>query len=231
MARKAKAQPFGSFQLLLALFLLVAIPMTLYALVTSTQPVGEAKPGGKPGHGAPSGPHYNLNLIGVPKEKSADMTGSKGHRIFVRLWGNVKIRLYEADTFEVLDGNATDGTGAFQLPNPDPDNDGVTEYSVWARPLGKPGGKSTTTTCAYDEEGIEWCSVYSMVLVREKGKSSFSDVSKQLLYVYVDLDADGRLERYPLFDPALMDYFWGYDSQGMKLVQLRFYEHVPSVVD
>ncbi len=70
-----------------------------------------------------------------------------------------------------------------------------------------------------------------MVLVREKGKSQFTDVSKQLLYIYVDLDADGTLERYPLFDPALMDYFWSHDSQGMKLIQLRFYENVPSVVD
>ena len=159
------------------------------------------------------------------------MSGNRGHRIFVKLEGKSKINLGEGETFEVLDANATQGPASFQLPNPDPDNDGLTEYSVWARPLGKPGGKSTTTTCAVDELDVEWCSVYGMVLVREKGKSSFSDVSKQLLYVYVDLDADGTLERYPLFSDALQDYFWDYDNNGMKLVQLRFYEVVSDVND
>ena len=181
------------------------------------------------GSGSPNGPHYNLNIIGVPKSKSADMTGSSGHRIFVKLEGKSKISLYEADDFKVLDGNGTDGKASFQLPNPDPNNDGITEYSVWSRALGKPGGKSKTTTCAVDELDQEWCSTMSMVLVREKGKSSFTDVSKQLLYVYVDLDGDGTVERYPLFDSALQDYFWDYDNNGMKLVQLRFYEVVSDV--
>ena len=36
-------------------------------------------------NGAPSGAHYNLNVIGVPKDKSADMTGSNGHVMFVDL--------------------------------------------------------------------------------------------------------------------------------------------------
>jgi len=39
------------------------------------------------GNGAPSGAHYNLNLIGVPKDKTADMTNNDGHRIFVQLTG------------------------------------------------------------------------------------------------------------------------------------------------
>ncbi|OGE16513.1 hypothetical protein A3F00_04680 [Candidatus Daviesbacteria bacterium RIFCSPHIGHO2_12_FULL_37_11] len=183
-----------------------------------------APPGGTTGSGAPSGAHYNLNIIGVPKGKTADMTSGQGHRIFVPLEGNCKINLSEGD-FQVLDGNCTDGPAAFQLPNPDPENDGVTEYSVYARALGKPGGRSTTTTCATDPiTGEEWCSVYSMVLVREKGKSSFTNVSKVLLYVYADINGDGELERYPLFDSALQDYFWNYDNNGLKLAQLRFYQ-------
>src|SRR5689334_15021270 len=97
------------------------------------------------GNGAPSGAHYNLNIIGVPKDKSADMTGDNGHRIFVKLGGNTKINLAEGDTFQVLDANGTDGSASFQLPDPDPDNDGVTAYSVYARALGKPGGSSVTT--------------------------------------------------------------------------------------
>jgi hypothetical protein len=177
------------------------------------------------GNGAPSGPHYNLNIIGVPKGKTASMDDNSGHRIFVPLEGKTSIWLKEGDTYAVLDANGTDGNGAsFQLPNPDPDNDGITKYSVWARALGKPGGTSTTTTCAYDLEGELWCSIYSMVLVREKGASKFENVTKKLLYVYVDLNGDGTAERYPLFSDALVNYFWDYDNNGLKLAQLRFYE-------
>ena len=182
------------------------------------------------GNGAPSGAHYNLNIIGVPKGKSADMSNNNGHRIFVSLMGNSKILLSEGENYQVLDANGTDGSASFQLPNPDPDNDGITEYSVWARALGKPGGSSVTTTCAYDELDQLWCSIYSMVLVREKGKSTFDNVTRELLYIYVDLDGDGTAERYPLFDEALQDYFWNYDNNGLKLAQLRFYE-IPTDVN
>lgn len=184
------------------------------------------------GNGAPKGAHYNLNLIGVSHAKDADMTNNKGRRIFVKLKGNSKIWLTEGPDFEVLDANATDNNGGkFMLPNPDPDNDGVTEYSVYARALGKPGGSSTTMTCATDTTTLEeYCSTYSMVLVRESGKSSFDNVSRELLYIYVDLDEDGIPERYPLFDDQLQNYFWSYDNNGLKLVQLRFYE-IPTDVN
>jgi hypothetical protein len=182
------------------------------------------------GNGGPSGAHYNLNIIGVPKNKTADMTGSSGHRIFVPLEGNCRINLSMGD-YQVLDGNCTDGPAAFQLPSPDPDNDGVTAYSVFARALGKPGGNSTTTTCFDDTQtGETYCSIYSMVLVREKGKSSFTNVSKQLLYVYADTDGDGTVERIPLFSDSLDEYFWSYDNNGLKLAQLRFYE-IPTNVN
>lgn len=174
------------------------------------------------GNGAPSGAHYNLNIIGVPKGKTADMTS--GNRIFVPLTGSCQIKLAEG-AYAVLDANCTDGTGTFQLPNPDPDNDGITTYSVWARALGKPGGRSETTTCATDPvSGEQYCSIYTMVQVRSKGKSSFTNVSKELLYVYADINLDGTIERMPLFDDRLQDYYWQYDNQGLKLVQLRFYE-------
>jgi hypothetical protein len=80
------------------------------------------------GNGAPSGAHYNLNIIGVPQGKTASMDGNNGHRIFVNLDGISKIWLSQGP-FGVLDANGTDGNGAsFQLPNPDPDNDGITAY-------------------------------------------------------------------------------------------------------
>lgn len=181
------------------------------------------------GNGAPSGSHYNLNIIGVDNTKSPNMNGGNGGRIFVPLNGSAKINLSEG-SFQVLDANGTDGTAAFQLPNPDPDNDGTTTYSVWARALGKPGGSSKTTTCATDATtGETYCSIYSSVLVRNSGKSKFANVSKELLYVYADTNGDGTAERYPLFDSALQDYYWQYDNTGLHLAQLRFYE-VPTTV-
>lgn len=175
------------------------------------------------GSGSPSGSHYNLNVIGVPKSKTADMTGDNGRRIFVPLTGSCQIKLAEGN-FSVLDANCTDGTANFQLPNPDADNDGVTTYSVFARALGKPGGSSETTTCATDPtDGQLYCSLYTMIQVRTKGKSSFTNVSKQLLYVFADINLDGNIERMPLFDDRLQDYYWQYDNNGLKLLQLRFY--------
>jgi hypothetical protein len=176
------------------------------------------------GNGAPSGTHYDLNIIGVPKGKTADMTGDNGHRIFVPMSGTTKINLSEGD-FQVLDANGTDGTAAFELPNPDPDGDGVTSYSVFARALGTPGGSSITTTCATDPTtGDTVCSDQSMVLVRGTGGSKFTNVSKTLLYVYADLDGDGTVEKVPLFSDQLQDYFWSYDNNGLRLAQIRFYQ-------
>jgi hypothetical protein len=55
-----------------------------------------------------------------------------------------------------------------------------------------------------------------------KGGNKFENVSKELLYIYADLSGDGMVERYPLFDDALQDYFWEYDNKGLKLAQFRF---------
>jgi hypothetical protein len=179
------------------------------------------------GSGAPSGAHYNLEIIGVPKGKTATIT--TGNRIFVPLFGSCKIMLTEGD-FAVLDANGTDGSAAFQLPNPDPLNTGTTTYSVFARALGKPGGTSTTTTAAIDPlTGDVYYSVYSYVAVRGTGGSKFQNVSQQLLYVYADVLGTGTVQRYPLFDSALQDYFWQYDNNGLKNLQLRFYEVTTTV--
>jgi hypothetical protein len=156
------------------------------------------------------------------------MTGG-GSRMFVPLFGSTKILLTEGD-FAVLDANATDGAGSFQLPAPDPDGDGITSYSVFARALGKPGGSSTTTTCAQDATGETFCSVFTLVSVRSTGKSTFTNVSKELLFLFADVDGDGVVERHALFDDTLENFFWQYDNNGLKLLQLRFYE-VPTNVN
>ena len=73
------------------------------------------------------------------------------------------------------------------------------------------------------------CSVAVLTLVRSKGPAKFDNVTRQLLYIYADIDNDGIQDRVPLFSEALQDYFWAYDNNGLKIVQLRFYE-VPTTV-
>lgn len=182
------------------------------------------------GNGAPSGAHYNLNLVGVDKAKTAPMTGADGHTIFTNLYGNTKINLQEGD-FQVIDANGTDANGAlFQLPNPDPDGDGVTAYSVYARALGKPGGSAQATSCYTDSTGATYCSTESMILVRGTGKQSFDNVSKELLTICLDTNGDGVCDtRTSLFGDSTYNYFWSYDNNGLRLAQLRFYE-VPTTV-
>ncbi|HZI73005.1 MAG TPA: hypothetical protein VFD73_03100, partial [Gemmatimonadales bacterium] len=191
------------------------------------------------GNGAPSGAHYNLNIIGVPKDKSPNFTGGDGHRIFVDLGktgqvANTRINLREGD-FQVLDANGTDGTAAFQLPNPDPDGDGTTSYSVYVRALGKPGGKASLQSCYEDATGT-WCAVNfpggvePITVERSKGGvAKFDNVSKDLLFIDFctawSAGLDGILgtqddvctsvDQVPLFSNNTLSYLWSYDNEGL----------------
>ena len=177
-----------------------------------------------------SGAHYNLNIIGVPKGKTADMSGNNGGRIFVPLNGTSKIMLTPApvgESFQVLDANGTDGRAEFQLPK-----DVTANWTVWARVPGNRGGSATITTCAeyaWDGTPID-ISLCTSVTMDRLGYSKFTNVSADLLYVTLTddiLNSDGEVVvkagKYPLFDDALVNYFWQYDNNGLKILQLRFY--------
>jgi hypothetical protein len=205
-----------------------------------------------PGNGAPSGSHYNLNIIGVPKDKTADMNNNDGHRIFVQLIntsgstvGDIigknftdiskvnTILLAPAppgESFRVLDANATDKTGAvFQLPF-----EVSKTWTVWARALGTPGGKADMTTCAtvtvIDPTTLVKTQevVCSTTLKLERTKTAkFQNVTSDLLTITLSA-ADATLAACPsttvgLFAPCLQNFFWNYDNHGLKLLQLRFY--------
>jgi hypothetical protein len=212
----------------------VFVALLLVLVLAAAMPVAAGA-----GNGAPTGPHYNLNIIGVPKNKTADMTGNNGHRIFVPETGTAKIWLSQGD-FAVLDANGTDANGAaFQLPLPaecyatvDPvTGDVVTpttctvRYTVWIRALGKPGGHADMYTCVEDAEYGTICSDpdWWVEVTRSKGKSTFTNVSKELLFMSADVDADGQIEHVQLFDRLFDTYYWQYDNYGLKLAQLRFY--------
>lgn len=193
------------------------------------------------GNGAPSGSHFTLNLIGVSNDKKALMQSSDyaekqiGRRIFVDFMGKTRIMLSEG-AFAVVDANGTDADGAsFRLPKPDADYNDVSDYSVFVRALGKPGGTGTIVNCAtltYDipllglTAGDEYCETPTaggISLERTAGGSRFVNVTRELLYVQIDIDNDGDVDNVPLFDSRLENYLWEFDNKGLKLVQLRFY--------
>lgn len=172
------------------------------------------------GAGNTGGQCYNLQMIAL-KSKTADMTNTNGHSIFIAQNAKTKILLSEGP-FDVIDRNGTDGTASFSLPNPDPTNSGNTEYSVFMRLVGKPGSKIDMVTCGESADGSVYCSQDSISMSRLKGRSSFQNVSQELLYIYADINGDGVIDRIPLFSSELQDYFWEVDSQGRSHAQLRF---------
>src|SRR5262245_14707728 len=207
------------------------------------------------GNNAPNGAHYNLNIIGVEKGKTAPMTGTNRHTIFVALGkgeaANSRIYLVPGD-FTVCDGNGFDaafdcnGTqiqsqgAVFRLPcNNDPalgatacTVDEQAKYAVYARAVGTPGGSATITTCAMDKATNEVvCSTSNQVAFAfesrtftHSGKPSFENVTKELTTLCFDSNLDGICDtRLSLFDDKLINYFWSYDNNGLRLLQIRFY--------
>ena len=243
----------------------------------------------------------HLNIIAAPNPKNLNMDGNGGGVIFVNAEGKSKIYLVESgtveapgtgpDDFEVLDKNGTDPDGALlAIPDPgldpylvggdmtNPDDtpvDYMSDYSVFVRPRGKPGGWATITTCAeltdasggalFDllnkteqkeilnrTDGAAYCSVEQVgrgVTLRENGKSTFTNVTAELLTIvfaiWVDLDDDDERDegeiffiRVPVFDPLLQGEYWEYvqgadpdtgEAQTLKNLEVRFYAYQTDV--
>ena len=184
------------------------------------------------GNGAPSGSHFNLNIIGVAHGKNPNMAKGGGDVIFVGLGTSsdavtTKILLSQAadSEFTVIDKNGTDGEASFALPAPG-------TYTVWARALGTPGGQSKIATCAtfIDPTTLTstiLCSTDNEVFVRGKGKSSFRDVTSALTTISLVPGSAAELAcgtpTVSLFATCLQDFLWQYDNNGLKLLQIRFY--------
>jgi hypothetical protein len=186
-----------------------------------------------------SGQHYNLNIIGVPKDKTADMTNSNRHTLFVPLGGkgdvksckiNVVHNIANPDQFQVIDGNATDGEATIAVPFEDY---GTLSYNVYATALGKPGGQANVDATVTFEEGTYGSLLMgSFELKRARGKPKPVDISDIFRASgYIDINASGTEDAEDIsFDdvwvfnvPTLLSYFWDYDNQGLKLMQVRFY--------
>jgi hypothetical protein len=184
---------------------------------------------------------YKFNIIGMKNPKNENMDQGSGKVIFVNLRGKSKINLVCSDdqdvlndypelvpgSFDILDKNATDSNGAIlALPDPnlDPyivgdkgDADVWSAYSIYIRPLGKPGGWATITTCAdlldstfagllpgslvrvlNRQEGDAHCSIEQVgrkITERPKGKSVFTNVTAELLTIVFQVEVE-------IVDPA-----------------------------
>jgi len=214
------------------------------------------------GNGAPSGAHYNLNIIGVTNGKNPPLTGSDRHTIFVPL---VSDQSGDPDTlasdtapilltqgpFTVCDGNAFDPAvdcngnvlsspkfgAVFQLPCNNLTSLGlivpctssgpgsIASYEVWARVVGTPGGNGTITTCALDTTTSTTICNTDALLMRNK-PNKFVDLTKTLTSL-VGVTGPSGPGNYPLFATGFSGFFWDYDNNGNKVLQLRFYLTTP----
>ena len=95
-----------------AVFLAVIMLLTLSGTALADKPTDKIESS----NGAPSGFHYNLNIIGLPKgveyEKKLNdnFTGGNGARIFVSRKGTTQIYVQGQNApFQILDHDGTDG--------------------------------------------------------------------------------------------------------------------------
>jgi hypothetical protein len=196
---------------------------------------------------------YQVNIIGVPKGKNPTMDNNNGHRIFVPLNGptniymsgdvdnNASDGLQCGNDFRVTDANGTDQNGARLLVPCD--NTDITNvcYTVFATPLGTPGGRADVdVVCSFDstviggniDEGDCAQGEIDFSLVRNSGKPVQKDITKFMRASgCIDVggetgvcDAgDTQFNNVWIFNlDQLQDYFWIYDNQGLRVAQLRF---------
>ncbi|UCE98032.1 MAG: hypothetical protein JSV74_01510 [Dehalococcoidia bacterium] len=235
----------------------------LLVLVIGVSPIMAAKPGTDF-----NGPHYNLNLIGKEKVMPGDKDNPDRHTMFVPLdttgmtfdintpnnlgedaMDGIKIEMTQGSEFAMIDGNATDGYGAFQL--------GPGKYHVYIAVKAKspkyPNAYTDITGWveAYDNLGNLWYYIDVGYVQVKKGKNSWTDAT-DLFFVNLNEDDFGFLTGdepgwvdglgmwvfdymtgldtwyedtlgeapYDLSDLA---YFWQFDNHGNKLIQVRFY--------
>ena len=121
---------------------------------------------GTSGNGAPSGPHFTLNIHGV--NGGQGYNGNTKNNIFVPLQGNCKIGL-TMGPFSVLQNDCiNDPPAQFQLPNPCGDTNTTCEdfvYAVYARALAGKGSADMFSCFTDKTTGDTFCATGLMVMV------------------------------------------------------------------
>jgi hypothetical protein len=237
------------------------------------------------GNGAPSGPHYNVNIIGHPKGNDLTDDGvlggnaanSGGAALFIPLRtskspsikdtfcttddgvqtefvdeseptfktlepaGKTRIYFTPGDRFEIVDKDATDGSGEIMIPV-DWNGGSVVLVDLWVRVLGKKGGCAEILGYAYEDAsdgGLSlWWHSGTVKLDRETGKSVFVKATDifEVDYCPVESDgdggwqcADGPVGSMSVFNGIFSDYFWEVNNYDTRLIQMRFYVRQPSI--
>lgn len=220
---------------------------------------GNGNGGPKPGTDF-NGPHFNLNLIGKDKEMPGAKDNPDRHTMFIPLdttdfdiplqtpnnlgktvlEESIKINITQGAEWAMIDGNATDGEGSFQMA--------PGKYDVYIAVKAKSPKYPNAETYiagwieAYDIELTMWHYLKVGEVTVSKGKNKWTDAST-LLWVDSGEDPFGIVTGDPwwVFDyMAAMDamtdgdggdkfsdlaYFWQVDNKGNRLIQVRFYEH------
>jgi hypothetical protein len=204
----------------------LAIALSAILLLTAFPAVALAGNGNGNGNGAnlvPSGPHYTLNIVG----KKADWNGPGGGGGTIMVpadssgWSftapdgspidGIKIEVADGP-FEVTDGNAFDGEGAFSIPKG--------SYELWICMRGKPDPDDYNTTIkgwVYKaDEDISLLNTGTFNVSRK-----WKDATEDLLYVNATAWGYGAHEY--VFDLPYDEYFWSLLSHGAKLIKVRWY--------
>jgi len=169
------------------------------------------------GNGAPSGSHYTLNIIGMPKgvgytkELNDNFTGGNGSRIFVSREGTTQIYVQgRNEPYQVLDHDGTDGVvGTAGNPGTPgiilPYVGGVYQCDIYVRLMGPQGSEVTWQGKKY-EAGSYVPIGASFTLKKENGGTKFALKDAWLL-------ADG-------YENLLWEL---YGKEKFRICQLRIY--------
>jgi hypothetical protein len=237
--------------------MIIATFAVVLALAFSIAPVSAKHDAGpKPGTDF-NGPHFNLNLVAKNKVMPGGYDNSSRHTMFVpldtsgmtfdinqpnNLNGNpgtmdgIKIEMTQGPEFAMIDGNATDGYGAFEL--------GPGKYMVYIAVKAKsPKFDDAYTDItgwveAYDNLGQLWYYIPVGSVNVSKGKNKWTDAT-DLLFVsdaedpfdfvngddmwVFDYMAGLDVWTTDLYDFSDLAYLWQVDNHGNKLIQVRFY--------
>ena len=158
------------------------------------------------GNGAPSGFHYNINIIGVPHDMNENFDGGNGARIFVDREETTWFYVHGADQpFEICDHDATDNYCGSSRADPGiiiPYTGGSYDVQIYVRLLGP--ADSSLKWRSYKWEDEDWVQFGAFTLNRE---------DKKFQVKTDDLLADG-------FEDILWEM---YDKTNFRHLQMRIY--------
>jgi hypothetical protein len=220
------------------------------ALLLAGTIVVQARPNGGPKPGVDfSGPHFNLNIHGVPTgidKFDNDSIGSGRHSIFVPLSAeegfSIKYAFSYTLNWTVFDCDATgDGTVSIILPAYmylDTNGDGVEDsktrvsyYMVYLAGLGKPADDSLVIvepTAAYNASwtAFQLNQDHLEVKGHRKGPPRWyngTDLFFADVTFFNGTDYTDYIDQWIFDIPGLEGYWWRMTNNGVKLMQVRFY--------